>query len=160
MPDNIKNDFRKHPDEIVFINQVLIAVPINVLDYPSRLDKYDMDIIIDEDEIKPDKCYVMMTNPITFVFNNDKKQKINDFFERKMITEEKKNKLLFNYCNIISSDTFWYIVNEILNNKNNDDYVYNNIKYRLIKESNVSKLCNSLNISKDEIEIINDYNYK
>ena len=33
-----------------------------------------MDIIIDEDEIQPNKCYVMMTNPITFIFNNDKKQ--------------------------------------------------------------------------------------
>ena len=74
LPDNIKTDFRKHPDEVVFINQVLIAVAINVLDYPSRLDKFDMDIIIDDDEIQPDKCYVMMTNPITFVFNNDKKQ--------------------------------------------------------------------------------------
>ena len=74
LPDNIKNDFTKHPDDIVvFLNQVLIAVAINVLDYPSRLDKFDMDIIIDEDEIQPDKCYVMMTNPITFIFNNDKK---------------------------------------------------------------------------------------
>ena len=33
-----------------------------------------MDIIIDEDEIQPNKCYVLMTNPITFVFNNEKKQ--------------------------------------------------------------------------------------
>ena len=46
----------------------------NVLDYPSRLDKFNMDTIIDENEIKPDKIYVMMTYPITFIFNNDKKQ--------------------------------------------------------------------------------------
>jgi hypothetical protein len=76
-----------------------------------------------------------------------------------MITEEKKNKLLFNNCNIISSDTFGYIVNEILHNKNNDDYVYNHIKYCFIKESNLPKLCNLLNIPKDEIEIIIDYDY-
>ena len=73
LPDDIKKDFRKHPDDVVFLNQILIAVAINVLDYPSRMDKFDMDIIIDEDEIKPDKCYVMLTNPITFIFNNDKK---------------------------------------------------------------------------------------
>jgi hypothetical protein len=33
-----------------------------------------MDIIIDEDEIQPNKCYVLLTNPISFVFNNDKKK--------------------------------------------------------------------------------------
>ena len=50
-----------------------------MLDYPSRMDKFDMDIIIDEDEIKPDNCYVMLTNPITIIFNNDKKNTINHF---------------------------------------------------------------------------------
>jgi len=74
LPDNIKNDYRRHPNDIVYLNQVLIAVAINVLDYPSRLDKFEMDIIIDEDEIQPNKCYVLMTNPLTFIFNNDKKQ--------------------------------------------------------------------------------------
>ena len=33
----------------------------------SRHDKFNMDIIIHEDEIKPAKCYVMMTNPIAFL---------------------------------------------------------------------------------------------
>ena len=74
LPDNIKTNYRRHPNDIVYLNQLLIAVAINVLDYPSRLDKFEMDIIIDEDEIKPDKCYVLLTNPITFVFNNVKKE--------------------------------------------------------------------------------------
>ena len=73
LPNDIKTNFRRHPDSVVFLNQVLLAVAINVLDYPSRLDKFDMDIIIDEDEIQPNKCYVLLTNPISFVFNNDKK---------------------------------------------------------------------------------------
>jgi hypothetical protein len=90
---------------------------------------------------------------------NDKQKIINDLFENKKISEEKKNKLLFKYCNIISSDTFGYIVNEILYNKNNDDYVYNHIKYQFIKESKLSKICNLLNIPKNEIEIIIEYNY-
>jgi hypothetical protein len=73
LPTDIKTNFRKHPDNVVFLNQVLVAVAINVLDYPSRLDKFEMDIIVDEDEIQPNKCYVLLTNPISFVFNNDKK---------------------------------------------------------------------------------------
>ena len=71
LPDIIKNHFRKHPGEVAFANQVSIAVALNVLDYSSLLDKFEMNIIIDDDEIKPGKCYgpwhVMMTNPITFV---------------------------------------------------------------------------------------------
>ena len=71
LPDIIKSDFRKHPGEVVFANQVSIAVALNVLDNSSQLDKFEMNIIIDDDEIKPGKCYgpwhVMMTNPITFV---------------------------------------------------------------------------------------------
>ncbi len=39
----------------------------------SRLDKFEMDIITDEDEIQPKQCYVLLTNPMSFVFNNDKK---------------------------------------------------------------------------------------
>ena len=42
LPENIRNDFRKHPNEIVFLNQLLIAVAIMVFDYPSRLDKFDI----------------------------------------------------------------------------------------------------------------------
>jgi hypothetical protein len=45
-----------------------------VLDYPSRLDKFEMNIITDETQIKEDKCYILLTNPITFIFNNDKKK--------------------------------------------------------------------------------------
>ncbi len=44
-----------------------------VLDYPSRLDKFDMNIITDEAQVQEGKCYILLTNPITFIFNNDKK---------------------------------------------------------------------------------------
>ena len=55
----------------MFLNQVLIAVAINTLDYRSRSEKFEMVIIIDEAEIILIKCYVMLTNPIIFRFNND-----------------------------------------------------------------------------------------
>jgi len=58
----------------VYLNQLLLAVAIMVLDYPSRLDKYEMEIITDEAQIKEGKCYILLTNPITFIFNNNKKQ--------------------------------------------------------------------------------------
>ncbi len=32
-----------------------------------------MDIITDEAQVKEDKCYILLTNPITFIFNNNKK---------------------------------------------------------------------------------------
>ena len=73
IPLNIKNDYRQHSNDTVFLNQLLIAVAIMVLDYPSRLDKFEMEIITDEKDIKSDKCYILITNPLTFIFNNDKK---------------------------------------------------------------------------------------
>jgi hypothetical protein len=43
-----------------------------VLDYPSRLDKFEMEIITDGAQVKEDKCYILLTNPITFIFNDNK----------------------------------------------------------------------------------------
>ena len=60
-------------NEEVYLNKILLAVAIMVLDYPSRLDKFEMDIITDETQIKEEKCYILLTNPITFIFNNNKK---------------------------------------------------------------------------------------
>ena len=91
---------------------------------------------------------------------NDRQQKINDFYNNKIITEKQKNKLLFTFCNIIDITTFsGYIVNEILQNKNNDYYVYNNIKNDYKNKTDKYQLYNLLNISKDEIDIIIEYNY-
>ena len=55
-------------------NMYLLAVAVNVLDYPSRMDKYDMEIITDVSQIQPNKSYVYFSNPITFIFYNEKKQ--------------------------------------------------------------------------------------
>lgn len=74
LPDDIKNNPLKHPNEVVFLNQVLIAVAINVLDFPSRLDKFEMKIITNETQVEPNKCYILLTNPLTFIFNNNKKK--------------------------------------------------------------------------------------
>ena len=44
-----------------------------VLEYPSRLDKFEMEIITDEAQVREEKSYILLTNPITFIFNNSKK---------------------------------------------------------------------------------------
>ena len=62
LPDDIKNNPFRHPNEVVFLNQILIAVAINVLDFPSRLDKFEMDIIANEAQVQPNKCYIILTN--------------------------------------------------------------------------------------------------
>ena len=48
------------------LNQGLLAVAIMVLDYPSRLDKFSLEIITDLKQIVKGKCYILLTNPITF----------------------------------------------------------------------------------------------
>ncbi len=61
-------------NEEVYLNQILLAVAIMVLDCPSRLDKFEMDIITDELQIREEKYYILLTNPITFIFYNDRKK--------------------------------------------------------------------------------------
>lgn len=74
LPDDIQDNPSRHPNEVVFANQLLIAVAINVFDFPSRLDKYEMEIITDEKQVQPNKCYILISDPLTFIFNNDKKK--------------------------------------------------------------------------------------
>jgi hypothetical protein len=44
-----------------------------VLDYPSRLDKFEMEIITDAAQVREEKSYILLSHPITFIFNNNKK---------------------------------------------------------------------------------------
>ena len=53
IPLNIKDDYRKLSNETLFLNQLLIAVAIMVLDYPSRLDKFEMEIINNINDVRP-----------------------------------------------------------------------------------------------------------
>ena len=61
-------------DNELQLNQILLAVSLMVLDFPSRLDKFSLEIITDIKQIVKGKCYILLTNPITFIFNNDKKK--------------------------------------------------------------------------------------
>jgi len=102
-------------------------------------------------------CYIEISN----VNVNDKPQKINELFEKKIISKKNKIQLLFDICNIIDKKSdFGYIINEILKNNNNDYYIYNNMKNQYIKYSiNTQNKCKFLNITKNNIDIIMNYNY-
>ena len=52
---------------------MLLAVAINVWEYPSRLDNYDMSFIMDKKDIKEDKNYILLDAVVSFIFNNEKK---------------------------------------------------------------------------------------
>ena len=64
-------------------------------------------------------------------------------------------------CNIIDKNSeFGHLINEILKNNNNDYYVYNNMKDQYIKYcKNLQNTCKFLNITKNNIDLIIDYNY-
>jgi len=70
--DSLENQYNTSKD--LKTNMYLLAVAINVLDYPSRMDKYGMEILTDISQIDVNKSYVYLTNPITFIFFNEKKQ--------------------------------------------------------------------------------------
>jgi len=102
-------------------------------------------------------CYIEISN----VNINDKPHKINELFEKKIISKKAKEQMLFNICNIIDNNSeFGHIINKILKSNNNDYYIYNNMKYQYIKYSiNIQNTCKFLNITKNNIDIIMEYKY-
>ena len=60
-------------DYIFQLHQLLLAVAINVWDYPPRLDKYDMDFVMDKKDIKEGKNYILLDAVVSFIFKNEKK---------------------------------------------------------------------------------------
>ena len=51
--DNLENQYNTTKD--LKTNMYLLAVAINVLDYPSRMDKYGMEILLDFSQLQPNK---------------------------------------------------------------------------------------------------------
>ena len=64
-------DSKKERDNLFNFHQLVLAVCINVYDFPSRHEKYSMDIIKDEKEAKAGKNYVLIpdTGNCKFIFN-------------------------------------------------------------------------------------------
>ena len=69
-----RSNGKLHWDYIFQLHQLLLAVAINVWDYPSRLDKYDMDFIMNKNDIKEGKNYILLDAVVSFIFNNEKKR--------------------------------------------------------------------------------------
>ena len=62
-----------HWDYIFQLHQMLLVVAINVWDYTSRLDKYNMDFIMDKKDIKEGKNYILLDYVVSFTFNMKRK---------------------------------------------------------------------------------------
>ena len=69
-----RSNGKLHGDYVFQLHQLLLAVAINVWDYPSKLDKYDMDFIVDKKDIKEGKNYVILNAVVSFKFNKEKKR--------------------------------------------------------------------------------------
>lgn len=58
--DGIREDGKKHDPELFYKHMLLLAVAINVWDYPSRNEKYKMDIVTKAQQVKSGKNYIMI----------------------------------------------------------------------------------------------------
>jgi len=62
----------KHPVDVFHSHQLLLAVAMFVLDYPSRSEKYNMDFIENENDAEEDENYVLIqknSNVCKLIFN-------------------------------------------------------------------------------------------
>lgn len=121
LPVSSQSDGKSHPDSLFHLHQQMIAVAINVWDYPSRLDKYDMKIITDKSQIQPDNNYLELGNMITLIFNNDKKhhKPLSYKLNAKPILQLNKrlNKLLLYSFQMYPRDTLFIAKNSWANRK-------------------------------------------
>jgi hypothetical protein len=69
--DGIREDGKRHHPDLFYKHMLLLAVAMNTWDYPSRNEKYKMDIIKKTQEIKTGKNYVLIPDGKTDVVKND-----------------------------------------------------------------------------------------
>lgn len=71
LPPSIQRDGSKHSDKLFHMHQKLIAVALHVWDYPSRHEKFCLDIIEEDSKAEPKKNYLVIQNGkvCKFIFN-------------------------------------------------------------------------------------------
>jgi len=96
-----RNNGLKHSNKVFQKHQILLALALNVWDYPLRHEKYSMDIVNDESVLKDGVNYIIIkqlqkegkySKNIKFVFNEIVKghKSISYNIESKLITEHNK----------------------------------------------------------------------
>jgi hypothetical protein len=82
--DGIREDGKKHDPDVFYKHMLFLGVALNVWDYPSRMEKYKMEVIDDIDQAEDNKNYVLIPGgdlshkrkecEITLVFNEKVKE--------------------------------------------------------------------------------------
>lgn len=60
LPLSIRKDGLKHSNKLFNQHQILLAVALNVWDYPSRHEKFSLSILEDEKEVSPNKNFIVI----------------------------------------------------------------------------------------------------
>ena len=82
LPKNDRKNGMKHNNDIFIKHQIILLIALNVWDFPSRHEKYVMDIIYKAEDAKQDNNYILLkklkngkvSRIISFVFNENVKK--------------------------------------------------------------------------------------
>lgn len=75
LPKGQQKEGKYHSNELFNKHQILLALTLNVLDFPSRNEKFSLGIVKDENDIKDDGNYVKIGNKnCKLIFGTEKKK--------------------------------------------------------------------------------------
>ena len=82
LPKSDRKNGMKHTDDIYAKHQLILALALNIWDFPSRHEKYVMDIVYNNADVKPQQNYILLkklksnkvSKIIYFVFNENVKK--------------------------------------------------------------------------------------
>jgi len=82
LPKSDRKNGMKHNDELFYKHQIILALALNIWDFPSRHEKFTMDIIYDNRAAENDKNYILLkklkngkvSRIVHFIFNENVKK--------------------------------------------------------------------------------------
>jgi len=82
LPKTDRKNGMKHNDELFYKHQIILALALNIWDFPSRHEKFSMDIIYDSSAAEKDKNYILLkklkngkvSRIVHFIFNENVKK--------------------------------------------------------------------------------------
>lgn len=74
LPSGIRKDGRKHPVELFQLHQLLLALAINVWNYPSRSENYELTILKKKEESYKKSNYIVITDKECWLVYNEIKK--------------------------------------------------------------------------------------
>ena len=82
LPKYDRKNGMKHNDELFYKHQIILALALNIWDFPSRHEKFTMDIIYDSSLAEKDKNYILLkklkngkvSTIVYFIFNENVKK--------------------------------------------------------------------------------------